>query len=434
MTEFAKRRKQLMQQVGSSGIVILVAAPEALRNGDANYLYRQNSDFYYLTGFEEPEAVALIIPKRKGGEFILFNRVRNPDEEIWTGSRAGQIGACKKFGANEAYPIEQLEKMLPEFLIGREEIYYTLGTNSAFDRLLFNAANTIHHKIRSGAQLPFVFVDLTTTVHEMRLIKSPAEIHLMRKAAEISATAHNRAMAVCRPGMNECQLEAEMIYQFQCNGARSPAYTPIVSSGMQTCTLHYNENNRIIKNNSIVLIDAGCEYQNYASDVTRTFPANGRFSDAQRAIYEIVLEAQLAGIRAVRPGAQWNAIQNAIVKIITQGLIDLKLLKGNLQELLEKKAYSKFYMHGAGHWLGLDVHDVGRYKIHDKWRRLQPGMTLTVEPGIYISEQIPGVPKQWHNIGVRIEDDVLVTKKGCEVLSAGAPKAIEEIEALMNKN
>jgi Xaa-Pro aminopeptidase len=281
--------------------------------------------------------------------------------------------------------------------------------------------------------LPFVFVDLTKTVHEMRLIKSLAEINLMRQAAEISAIAHNRAMEVCRPGMNEYQIEAEMVYQFQSHGARYSAYTPIVSSGIQTCTLHYNDNNRIIKNNSIVLIDAGCEYQNYASDVSRTFPANGRFSAAQRAIYDIVLEAQLAGIQAVRPGAQWGAIQNAIVKVITQGLIDLKLLKGTLRDLLEKKAYTKFYMHGAGHWLGLDVHDVGRYKIDDAWRRLQPGMTLTVEPGIYISEKTPGVPKQWHNTGVRIEDDILVTKKGCEVLSAGTPKTIEEIETIMSR-
>ncbi len=433
MTEFAKRRKKLMQKIGPTGIVILVTAPLTVRNGDADYAYRQQSDFYYMTGFEEPEAVALFVPQRKAGEFILFNRIRNRDEEIWTGTRAGQLGACKTFGANEAYPIEQLAEKLPEFLTGREEIHYTLGSNSTFDTLLLDTMNKIRGKIRSGIQSPLAFVDLTHTVHEMRLIKSPAEIALMRKAAKISAAAHIQAMATCKPGINEYQLEAEITYQFQKNGARYHAYTPIVSSGINTCTLHYNDNNRIIKNKSIVLIDAGCEYQNYASDVTRTFPANGRFTAEQRAIYEIVLEAQLAGIKAIRPKAEWCAMQNAIVKIITQGLIDLKLLKGTLHNLIEKKAYTKFYMHGAGHWLGLDVHDVGRYKSHDKWRRLQPGMVLTVEPGIYIPAGTPGVPKRWHNIGVRIEDDVLVTATGNDVLSNGAPKMIEDIEAIMKK-
>lgn len=431
MTEFAKRRKQLMQKIGPSAIAILVAAPPANRSGDSDYPYRQQSDFYYLTGFEEPAAVAIIAPKRKGGEFILFNRIRNRDEEIWTGQRAGQEGACKQFGADEAYPIDQLSKKLPELLTGREEIHYTLGANIAFDAILMEAMNKLRGRIRSGIQSPLTFVDLTCTVHEMRLIKSPAEIALMRKAAQISAAAHTHAMAVCKPSMNEYALEAEITYQFQKNGARHHAYTPIVGSGINSCTLHYNDNNRIIKNKDIVLIDAGCEYQNYASDVTRTFPANGRFSSEQRAIYEIVLEAQLAGIRAARPKAEWCAMQNAIVKVITQGLIDLKLLKGTLHSLIEEKAYTKFYMHGAGHWLGLDVHDVGRCKINDKWRRLQPGMVLTVEPGIYIPAGTEGVPKQWHNIGIRIEDDVLVTASGNDILSEDAPKTIEEIEAIM---
>ncbi len=433
MSEFAKRRKQVMQKIGSTGIMILVAAPELPRSGDADYPYRQQSDFYYLTGFEEPEAVALLAPKRRGGEFILFNRPRNRDEEIWTGKRAGQAGACSIVGADEAYPIGELAQKLPELLLGREEIHYTLGSNAAFDSLLVNAMNKIRGKIRSGIQSPLTLVDITKTVHEMRLIKSPAEIALMRQAAEISAAAHIHAMAMCRPGMNEYQLEAEMMYQFQINGARYPAYTSIVGSGINSCTLHYNDNNRIIKNKSIVLIDAGCEYKNYASDITRTFPANGRFSAEQRAIYEIVLAAQLAGIKAVRPNAEWCAAQNAITKVITQGLIDLKLLKGPLHSLLEKKAYSKFYLHSSGHWLGLDVHDVGRYKLNDKWRRLQPGMVLTVEPGIYIPAGMPDVPKRWHNIGVRIEDDVLVTATGNDVLSDGAPKMINDIETIMGK-
>jgi len=433
ITEFAKRRKQLMQKVGPSGIVVLMAAPIANRSNDTDYPYRQQSDFYYLTGFEEPEAVALFIPKRKAGEFILFNRVRNRDEEIWTGSRAGQAGACKIYGANEAYPIEQLSEKLAEFLIGREQIHHTLGSNAAFDKLLLKTMNKIRGKIRSGIQSPVGFVDLTHTVHEMRLIKSPAEIALMRKAAQISSVAHMKAMSVCRPGMNEYQLEAEITYQFQKNGARFHAYTPIVGSGIDSCTLHYNANNKIIKDKSIVLIDAGCEYQNYASDITRTFPANGRFSAEQKAIYEIVLAAQLAGIKAVRPKAEWGAIQQAVVKVITQGLINLKLLKGSLRNLIEKKAYTKFYMHGAGHWLGIDVHDVGRTWSDGKYRRLEPGMVLTVEPGIYIAAA-KDVPKKWHNIGVRIEDDVLVTETGNEVLSGGLPKTVEQIEKIMQKS
>lgn len=434
MTEFAKRRKQLMQQIGSAGIVILVAAPVSLRSGESDYPYRQQSDFYYLTGFEEPEAVAILAPKRKEGEFILFNRTRNHAEEIWTGARAGQLGACKKLGADEAYPIEQLAKKLPEFLTGREEIHYTLGSNCAFDKILLDTMNKIRSKIRSGIQSPLAFVDLTHTVHEMRIIKSSAEIALMRKAADISAAAHIQAMTVCQPGMHEYQLEAEITYQFQIQGARYPAYTPIVGSGMNSCILHYTANNHIIADNSLVLVDAGCEYQYYASDVTRTFPANGHFTGEQRAIYEIVLAAQLAGIKAMRPGAEWCAMQNVMTKIITQGLIDLKLLKGNLQDLLEKQAYSKFYMHGAGHWLGLDVHDVGRYKSHGKWRRMQPGMVLTIEPGIYIPAGSSGVAKRWHNIGVRIEDDVLITATGNEVLSCAAPKVIKDIEAIMKKS
>jgi Xaa-Pro aminopeptidase len=429
--EFAKRRQHIMKKIGRSGIIILVAAPVAARNGDSHYPYRQNSDFYYLTGFDEPEAVAIIAPNRKEGEFILFNRIRHRQEEIWTGIRAGQEGACRLFGADEAYPISDLEKKLPELLEGREEIYYTIGLDHDFDKLLLSGINKIRGKIRGGIYPPIIFKDITDTLHEMRLIKSPAEIKLMRKAAEISAAAHQRAMQACQPGMNEYQLEAEIIHEFQRNGARYTAYNSIVGSGGNSCILHYNDNNKMIDKNSVVLIDAGCEYQYYASDITRTFPANGRFSPEQKAVYEIVLAAQLAGIQAVRPGASWSAMQTAIVKIITQGLIDLGILKGKLDALIEKEAYFPFYMHKSGHWLGMDVHDVGRYKVNGKWRVLRPGMALTVEPGIYISSDLPNVHKRWHNIGVRIEDDVLVTAKGNEVLSCHAPKEIETIEHLM---
>jgi len=431
MTEFAKRRQQVMKKMGSTGIAILASAPLAVRNGDYVFPYRQKSDFYYLTGFEEPESVAVIVPNRKNGKFILFNRVRDREQEIWNGLRAGQEGARNLFGADEAYPINELENKLPELLEGREEIYYTIGLDQSFDHLLLAAVNKIRGRVRSGIYSPIVLKDITDTVHEMRLIKSPAEIKLMRKAAEISAAAHVRAMKACKPGVNEYQLEAEIIYEFQRNGARFPAYTSIVGSGANSCILHYNENNKVINKNSIVLIDAGCEYQYYASDITRTFPASGRFSPEQKAIYDIVLAAQLAGIKAVRPGAIWPAAQNAIVKVITQGLLDLGILKGKLDTLIEKQAYFPFYMHKSGHWLGLDVHDVGRYKVDGKWRVLRPGMVLTVEPGIYISADIPGVDKRWHNIGVRIEDDVLVTAKGNEILSHAAPKTTEEIEALM---
>lgn len=431
MTEFAKRRKELMRQIGPQGIVILAAAPVAVRNGDYDYPYRQNSDFYYVTGFTEPESVAILLPKRKEGEFILFNRVRDREKEIWDGYRAGQKGACDIFGADQAFPIEDLENKLPELLEGRSEIHYSIGIHKAFDQLLLNAVNKIRGKIRSGLQSPIAFVDISPTIHEMRLIKSDAEIAVMKKAAHISVEAHLQAMKLCKPGLNEFELEAELLYTFNRHGARFPAYTSIVGSEANTCILHYNSNDQIIKNGSLVLIDAGCEYHHYASDITRTFPANGKFSPEQKAIYDIVLEAQLAGIKTVRPGASWPAAQNAIVKIITQGLLDLGLLKGKLSDLIEKQAYFKFYMHKSGHWLGLDVHDVGRYKINNKWRSLEPGMVLTVEPGIYISSDIPGVPERWHHIGVRIEDDVLVTPKGHEVLTERLPKKIVDIENWM---
>lgn len=430
-TEFSERRQQLMKVIGPEGIVILPTAQHYARNGDTEFPFRQQSDFYYLSGFEEPEAVIVLLPQHKEGEFILFNRVRNRLDEIWTGYRAGQEGAVKKYGANLAFPIHEFEKKLPELLEGREEIHYTLGINPHFDKIILQAVNKIRGKIRSGLQSPFAFVDVSHTIHEMRLIKSPTEVDLMRKSAEIGANAHIRAMQKCKPGMHEYELEAEILYEFVKNGARFPAYNSIVGGGENSCILHYNDNNQQIKNGDIVLIDAGCEYQYYASDITRTFPANGKFSGEQRAIYEIVLEAQLAGIKTIYPGNPWDATQKAIVKVIAQGLKDIGLLKGSVDELIEKEAFFDFYMHKSGHWLGLDVHDVGRYKADGKWRILQPGMVLTVEPGIYISKDIPGVDPKWHNIGVRIEDDVFVSEDSHEVLSQKAPKNINDIEAMM---
>lgn len=431
-TEYAKRRKILMQKIGPSGIVILASTPITQRNGDYDHPYRQQSDFYYMTGFEEPESVAVLVPKRKAGEFILFNRKKDRNKELWEGTRAGQKDACKIFGADQAFPIEELEKMLPELLQEREEIHYALGIDKSFDKILLGATNKVRGRIRSGMQLPIAFVDITNTIHEMRLIKSPAEITLMRKAAQISAQAHTRAMQYCRPGLQEYELEAEILHEFHRNGARFPAYTSIVGSGANACTLHYTNNNQKIKSGDLVLVDAGAEYQYYAADITRTFPANGKFSVEQRDLYEIVLAAQLAGIKAIRPGSTWPTAQTAIVKILTQGLIDLGILKGRCSELIEKQAYLPFYMHKSGHWLGLDVHDAGRYKINNKWRILEAGMVLTVEPGLYIMADTPDVHKRWHNLGIRIEDDVLVTKKACEVLSHAAPKQINDIEALMS--
>lgn len=432
ISEFTTRRKKLMQQVGPNGIVILASSPIRQRNSDYDYPYRQDSDFYYLTGFEEPESVVILAPKRKEGEFVLFNRIRNHDEEIWVGPRAGQEGACKNYLANQAFSIHELENKLPHLLEGREKIFHNLGLDKNFDQVLIHAVNKLRGKIRSGIHPPISIVDLSHSLHELRLIKSPAEINLMRKACEITADAHIRAMKFCKPGVYEYEVEAEILHEFEKQGARFPAYTSIVGSGANTCVLHYTDNNQVIKKNDLVLIDAGCEYSNYAADVTRTFPANGSFSTEQKAIYDIVLKAQLAAIKTIKPGASWHAAQDVTVKVITKGLLELGILKGNLKNLIEEHAYLPFYMHKSGHWLGLDVHDVGRYKINNKWRTLVPGMVLTVEPGIYLSANTPNLAKRWHNIGVRIEDDVLVTPKGHEVLTQKAPKTIQDIEALMS--
>lgn len=431
MTEFSERRQKIFQHMGAKSIAIIPSASVTYRNADAEYPFRQHSDFYYLTGFEEPEAVAVFLPQRKTGEYILFNQARHRDEEIWTGYRAGQEGARKHYLADEAFPISSFEEKLPELLQDCEEVYYTLGIDVAFDQKIMRAINKIRRKIRNGMSPPLTFMDVSDVLHEMRLIKSAAEIELMRKAATISAEAHKRVMQYCKPGMYEYELEAELVHEFQRNGARFVAYNSIVGSGANACILHYTHNNKKIENNSLVLVDAGCEYQNYASDITRTFPANGTFSAEQAAIYDIVLAAQMAAIDTVKPGALWSAAQDIIVQIITQGLLDLGILQGSLPELIEKQAYLPFYMHKSGHWLGLDVHDVGYYKIDNQWRKLEAGMVLTVEPGIYISSDIPNVDKRWHNIGVRIEDDVLVTTKNNEVLSYKAPKTIKDIEAIM---
>jgi Xaa-Pro aminopeptidase len=395
--------------------------------------FRQDSDFHYLSGFAEPEAVLVLIPGRKHGEFLLFCRERHPERELWDGARAGPEGVCAVFGADDAFPIGDIDDILPGLIEGRRRVYYALGRQPEFDTRVMGWINKIRAKVRSGAHPPGEFLDLDHLLHELRLIKSPEELRVMQQAAAISAAAHERIMHSCRPGMYEYVLEAELLHEFLRHGARSPAYTSIVGGGANACVLHYVENKALLRDGDLVLVDAGCEYEHYASDITRSFPVNGRFSREQRALYEVVLEAQLAAIRTVKPGNHWNQPHDATVRVITTGLRDLGLLDGEVHELIEMEAYRAFYMHRAGHWLGMDVHDVGDYKLGDEWRVLEPGMVLTVEPGIYVSPQNQDVARKWRGIGIRIEDDVVVTRKGHQVLSENAPKAPEDIEKIMRQ-
>ena len=432
-SEYRKRRKKLMDMLGDDSIAILPAAPEKIRNRDVAFRYRPDSDFFYLTAFAEPEAVLALIPGRSQGEFILFCRERDPEQEVWHGSRAGLEGACNDYGADDAYPIADMDDIVPGLLENRERIYYTMGNDIAFDQRVLGWVNQVRGKIRTGVHAPEEFISLNHILHDMRLYKSRHEISKLRDAATISAKAHVRAMKACRPGMMEYQVEAELLHEFMRRGAFSAAYPSIVGSGVNSCVLHYIDNTREMKDGDILLIDAGAEYEGYASDVTRTFPVSGRFSDHQRAVYEIVLAAQLAAIDAVKPGNHWNQPHDSAVEVLTEGLVALGILKGSAQTLIEKEDYKRYFMHKTGHWLGMDVHDVGDYKLGDEWRMLEPGMALTVEPGLYFPPQ-KGLAKKWWNIGVRIEDDVLVTKSGHEVLSRDAPKSIPEIEALMAAN
>ena len=430
--EFARRRKVLMQLMGRDSIAVVPTAPLCLRNRDVEYPYRPDSDFFYLSGFVEPEAVLVLAPGHAHGEYLLFNRERDVKMELWNGPRAGQEGARDHYGADDAFPIDDIEDILPGLLENRTKIFYTMGRLPEFDTRITTWLNRIRGKSRAGVHAPDEIVALDHLLHELRLFKSPAELKHMRRAATASAAAHRRAMQVCRPGIREYYLEAEILHQFMRQGCRSPAYPSIVAGGANACILHYTVNDQVLKAGDLVLIDAGAEYANYAADVTRTFPVNGRFSDAQRAVYEVVLEAQLAAIAQVRPGKHWNDPHQAAVRALTRGLVRLGLLKGEIRTLIKNKAYERFFMHRTGHWLGMDVHDVGDYKIGDSWRMLEPGMVLTVEPGLYISPGARGVAKKWRGIGIRIEDDVLVTRHGPEVLTKDAPKSVAEIEALMN--
>lgn len=429
--EYRSRRKKLAQQIGDGAVAIIPAATEVLRNGDSHYRYRQASDFYYLTGFNEPEALLVVLGGDKD-ESYLFNRVRDAALEQWNGKRLGQEHAPEVLGVTAAYDIASLAQQLPQLLAGKNAIYYPFGHN-ACEQEVTHALQTLKRQVRRGVKAPSTLYDLYPLISEMRLYKSDAEIELMRQAAAISVAAHRRAMRACRHMEYEHQLEAELLHEFFRQGCRSPAYDPIVGSGANTCILHYNDNDQPLRDGDLVLIDAGGEFNNYAADITRTFPVNGQFTAPQRTIYELVLLAQQAGIAAIKPGVAWNMVQQTMVRVLTTGLAKLGLLKGEVDSLIATEAYKPFYMHNSGHWLGLDVHDSGNYKIDDQWRPLEPGMVLTVEPGIYISAEMPGVEKCWWNIGVRIEDDILVTKDGHENLTAALPVTVNEIEALMRE-
>jgi len=430
-SEFIKRRKDLMAHMEPDSIAILAAARPALRNGDADYAYRQNSDFYYLTGFAEADAVLVLIPGRKTGECLLFCQEKDVTKELWNGRLLGPEAAIEVLGVDDSFPITDIDDILPGLIEGRERVYSPMGKDEALDHQLMEWVRVIRSKVRSGAHPPGEFLVLDHLLHEMRLIKSKAELDLMKKSGQIAVAAHKRAMQSCKPGMNEYELEAEYLYEFARNGSRAPAYNSIVAGGENACILHYTENSQTLRDGDLVLIDAGCEYEYYASDITRTFPVNGKFSAEQKAVYEVVLEAQLEAIKTIKPGAHWDEPHNRTVEVITEGLVELGLLKGKVATLIEESAYRDFYMHRAGHWLGMDVHDVGDYKIEGDWRLLEPGMVMTVEPGIYIASNNTNVDAKWRGIGIRIEDDVAVTRKGNEILTSGLAKTVDEIESFM---
>ncbi|WP_313553677.1 Xaa-Pro aminopeptidase [Stutzerimonas nitrititolerans] len=430
-SEYARRRQTLMARMEPNSIAILPAAPMYIRNRDVEHVYRQDSDFQYLSGFPEPESVIALIPGREHGEYVLFCRERDPERELWDGLRAGQDGAIAHYGADDAFPIGDIDDILPGLIEGRERVYYAIGTNETFDHQLMEWIKMIRSKARQGAQPPSEFVALDHLLHDMRLYKSANEVKVMRHAAEISARAHVNAMRASRAGLHEYHLEAELDYEFRKGGAKMPAYGSIVAAGKNACILHYRENDAALEDGDLVLIDAGCEIDCYASDITRTFPVNGKFSPEQKAIYELVLAANEEAFKHIAPGKHWNEAHEATVRVITAGLVELGLLEGDVEALIAAEAHKAFYMHRAGHWLGLDVHDVGDYKIGGEWRVLEPGMAMTVEPGIYIAADNQDVARKWRGIGVRIEDDVVVTKTGCEILTGGVPKAVAEIEALM---
>lgn len=424
----AERRRRLAAAIGD-GVAVIPTAPERTRNRDSHYPYRYDSYFYYLTGFQEPEAV-LVLAGGAAPRSILYCREKNLERETWDGFRHGPEGARERFGFDEAQPIAALDATMTELLADRAALWYPVGADSEWDARALRWLNAVRANARAGVAAPQALHDVRAPLDEMRLVKDAQELAVMRRAAVISAAAHRRAMLAARPGRHEYEVEAELLHEFRVSGAQYPAYSPIVAGGAHACVLHYVQNDAKLLDGALLLIDAGCELEGYAADITRTFPVNGRFSGAQREVYEIVLAAQRAAMEKVRAGIAWNEPHDAAVRVLAQGMIDLKLLQGGLDEALEKETYKRFYMHRTGHWLGLDVHDAGDYKRAGAWRKLEAGMMLTVEPGLYI-RAAEDVPKPLRDIGVRIEDDVLVTAGECEVLTAAAPKAAAEIEALI---
>jgi Xaa-Pro aminopeptidase len=423
-----RARRARLAQAMQGGLAVIPTAPERIRNRDTHYPYRYDSHFYYLSGFAEPEAVLVLVAGAQP-KSLLFCREKNEERETWDGFRFGPAGARERFGFDEAYPIAELDAQLARLLGDQPALYYPVGADAEWDLRAMGWLNAVGAQARAGVGVPERVQDVRALVDEMRLVKDAHEVGIMKRAAAISAEAHKSAMRAARAGRFEYELEAELLYEFRRAGAQFPAYWPIVAGGANACVLHYVSNDDVLRDGELVLIDAGCELAGYASDITRSFPVGRKFSAAQRDVYEIVLAAQAAAIGQTKPGKGWNEPHDAAVRVLAQGMIDLKLIPGTLEEALEKETYKRFYMHRTGHWLGLDVHDAGDYKRAGKWRTLTPGMMLTVEPGLYIRAS-DDVPKALHGIGIRIEDDALVTENGCEIITAATPKSIADIEAL----
>ena len=430
-SEFKRRRKALMQQVGKGNIALIASASNQTRNRDVEFPFRQDSDFYYLTGFNEADSLAVFIPGRELGEYILFCREFDQTKALWEGAHAGLEGATEHYEADDSFPIDDMDEILPGMLENKSKVFYPMGRDGELDHQILEWINYIRKQSRNGVNAPGELVSLEHILHEMRLFKSAAELKLMRKAADVSCEAHRRAMQQCHPGMYEYQIEAEIVHDFMQNGLRYVAYPSIVAGGKNACVLHYVDNKDKLKKGDLLLIDAGAECDHYAADITRTFPVSGKFKQAQKQLYQLVLDAQYAAIEQIQPGVPWNKAHDASVEVLTKGLVELGLLKGRVSKLIKDGKYKQFYMHRIGHWLGMDVHDVGDYKVGDEWRLLEAGMVLTIEPGLYIPENCDKVDAKWRGIGIRIEDDVLVTNEGYEILTHAVPKEIDEIETLM---
>ena len=441
--EYIRRRENFISMMGNNCITIIANSDEQTRNSDVNFPFRSHSDFIYLTGFDEPNAVAVFFTKperldkvetKVKGKYFLFCSEKDFHKELWNGEIIGLDNAVKEYDADDAFPIDDIGDILPGLLENKDKLVYNMGSHDYLDSHLISWINHIKENSRYGCYAPHEIISPDHVLHEMRLFKSRAEITLMKKAAKVTAKAHARAMKNCKPNIYEYEVEAELLYEFNKSGCKFPAYSSIVAGGSNACVLHYINNDNILNDGDLLLIDAGSEYKGYAADVTRTFPVNGKFSLAQKKLYEVVLNAQLKAIDAVAIGVSWNLIHEVAVEHITQGLLDLKILTGDLETAISEEKYKEFFMHRTGHWLGLDVHDVGEYKIHDNWRELEKNMVLTIEPGIYIPKNKKSVPKEYRGIGIRIEDDVVVTADGALVLTANIPKTVEDIELLMAKN